>query len=74
MELAILLGTLLLLMLIGVPVAISLGVASLVTLFALEIPLVVGFQLMAASMNIFALLAIPFFVFAGDLMHRAGIA
>jgi tripartite ATP-independent transporter DctM subunit len=74
MELAILLGTLLLLMLIGVPVAISLGVASLVTLFALEIPLVVGFQRMAASMNIFALLAIPFFVFAGDLMHRAGIA
>jgi tripartite ATP-independent transporter DctM subunit len=45
-----------------------------VTLFALEIPLVVGFQRMAASMNIFALLAIPFFVFAGDLMHRAGIA
>ena len=74
MELAILLGTLLLLMLIGVPVAISLGAASLVTLFALEIPLVVGFQRMAASMNIFALLAIPFFVFAGDLMHRAGIA
>jgi tripartite ATP-independent transporter DctM subunit len=29
---------------------------------------------MAASMNIFALMAIPFFVFAGDLMHRAGIA
>ena len=74
MELAILLGTLMLLMLIGVPVAISLGVASLVTLVALEIPLVVGFQRMAASMNIFALLAIPFFVFAGDLMHRAGIA
>ena len=74
MELAILLGTLVLLMMIGVPVAISLGAASLVTLFALDIPLVVGFQRMAASMNIFALLAIPFFVFAGDLMHRAGIA
>ena len=74
MELAILLGTLVLLMMIGVPVAISLGAASLVTLFALDIPLVVGFQRMAASMNVFALLAIPFFVFAGDLMHRAGIA
>ena len=60
MELAILLGTLVLLMMIGVPVAISLGAASLVTLFALDIPLVVGFQRMAASMNIFALLAIPF--------------
>ena len=74
MELAILLGALLLLMAIGVPVAIALGASSLLTLFALDIPLVVGFQRMAASMNIFALMAIPFFVFAGDLMHRAGIA
>lgn len=74
MELAILLGALLVLMAIGVPVAIALGVSSLLTLFALDIPLVVGFQRMAASMNIFALMAIPFFVFAGDLMHRAGIA
>lgn len=74
MELAILLGTLFLLLAIGVPVAIALGTASLITLFALDIPLIVGFQRMAASMNIFALLAIPFFVFAGDLMHRAGIA
>jgi tripartite ATP-independent transporter DctM subunit len=73
-ELAILLGTLLMLMAIGVPVAIALGAASLLTLFVLDIPLVVGFQRMAASMNIFALMAIPFFVFAGDLMHRAGIA
>ena len=74
MELAILLGALLVLMAIGVPVAIALGASSLLTLFALDIPLVVGFQRMAASMNIFALMAIPFFVFAGDLMHRAGIA
>ena len=74
MELVILLGTLLMLMAIGVPVAIALGASSLLTLFVLDIPLVVGFQRMAASMNIFALMAIPFFVFAGDLMHRAGIA
>jgi tripartite ATP-independent transporter DctM subunit len=74
MELAILLGALLVLMAIGVPVAIALGASSLLTLFVLDIPLVVGFQRMAASMNIFALMAIPFFVFAGDLMHRAGIA
>ena len=74
MDLAILLGALLVLMAIGVPVAIALGASSLLTLFALDIPLVVGFQRMAASMNIFALMAIPFFVFAGDLMHRAGIA
>ena len=74
MELAMLLGTLLVLMAIGVPVAIALGASSLLTLFVLDISLVVGFQRMVASMNIFALMAIPFFVFAGDLMHRAGIA
>ena len=74
MELAILIGVLVALLLIGVPVAFALGAASLVTFYMLDIPLIVGFQRMAASMNIFALMAIPFFVFAGDLMHRAGIA
>ncbi|MEL7298599.1 MAG: TRAP transporter large permease subunit, partial [Pseudomonadota bacterium] len=74
MELTVLILTLLVLLVIGVPVAFALGAASLVTFFVLDIPLIVGFQRMAASMNIFALMAIPFFVFAGDLMHRAGIA
>ncbi|MEM9532564.1 MAG: TRAP transporter large permease [Pseudomonadota bacterium] len=74
MELTVLIGVLLVLLIIGVPVAFALGVASLATFFLLDIPLIVGFQRMAASMNIFALMAIPFFVFAGDLMHRAGIA
>ncbi|MEM8941221.1 MAG: TRAP transporter large permease [Pseudomonadota bacterium] len=74
MELGLLIGLLLLLLLLGLPVAFALGIASLVTFQVLDIPLVVAFQRMAASMNIFALMAIPFFVFAGDLMHRAGIA
>ncbi|MEX2126352.1 MAG: TRAP transporter large permease [Woeseia sp.] len=74
MELTVLMGTLFALLLIGVPVAFALGGASLLTFYMLDIPLVVPFQRMAAGMNIFALMAIPFFVFAGDLMHRAGIA
>ncbi len=74
MELIVLISVLLVLLVIGVPVAFALGVASMVTFYLLDIPLIVGFQRMAASMNIFALMAIPFFVFAGDLMHRAGIA
>lgn len=74
MELVILVGLLLFLLVIGVPVAFALGVSSLVTFYYLDIPLVVAFQRMAAGMNVFALMAIPFFVFAGDLMHRAGIA
>lgn len=74
MELAILMGLLLFLLCIGVPVAFALGASSLVTFYVMDIPPVVAFQRMAAGMNIFALMAIPFFVFAGDLMHRAGIA
>jgi tripartite ATP-independent transporter DctM subunit len=74
MELTVLLVTLFVLLAIGVPVAFALGAASLLTFFLLDIPLVVPFQRMASGMNVFALMAIPFFVFAGDLMHRAGIA
>jgi tripartite ATP-independent transporter DctM subunit len=74
MELALLIGVLFLLLIMGLPVAFALGIASLITFYVLDIPLIVGFQRMAASMNLFALMAIPFFVFAGDLMHRAGIA
>lgn len=74
MELMVLLGVLILLLVMGVPVAFALGISSLATFYVLDIPLIVAFQRMAAGMNIFALMAIPFFVFAGDLMHRAGIA
>ena len=74
MELTVLMLSLFLLLLIGVPVAFALGASALLTFHLLDIPLVVPFQRMAAGMNIFALMAIPFFVFAGDLMHRAGIA
>ena len=74
MELAILLGTLCLLLAIGVPVAFALMAATTATFIALDIPLVVLLQRMTSGMSIFSLMAIPFFVFAGDLMYRAGIA
>ncbi|CAN0469408.1 unnamed protein product, partial [Scytosiphon promiscuus] len=44
------------------------------TSLALEIPMVVGLQRMAAGVSVFTLMAIPFFIFAGDLMYRSGIA
>ena len=74
MELTILLVLLALLLAAGVPVAFSLGAASLAVFFLLDLPVIVAFQRMAANMNVFALMAIPFFVFAGDLMARSGIA
>jgi tripartite ATP-independent transporter DctM subunit len=74
MELAILMGVLVLLLAIGVPVAFALLGASIACFLALDIPLVVVFQRMAAGVSTFSLMAIPFFIFAGDLMYRAGIA
>lgn len=74
MELLILLLSLAFLLILGVPIAFSLGAASLLTFFLLDIPAVVAFQRLGASMNIFTLMAIPFFIFAGELMARTGIA
>ena len=74
MELAVLLLTLVVLLAIGVPVAFALLSATIACFLAMDIPLVVVFQRMAAGISVFNLMAIPFFIFAGDLMYRAGIA
>jgi tripartite ATP-independent transporter DctM subunit len=74
MELILLVGLLFFFLLIGVPVAFALGAASFATFLALDIPAVVAVQRMTAGVSVFTLMAIPFFVFAGDLMHRSGIA
>ncbi len=74
MELIVLLGSLALFLIIGVPVAFALFASSLLTFLFLDIAPVVAVQRLAAGINVFALMAIPFFIFAGDLMYRAGIA
>lgn len=74
MELAILFGSFALLLLIGMPIAFCLGVASLATVLYMDVPPVVIFQQMNSGMNAFAMMAIPFFIYAGDLMIRGGIA
>ncbi|MFN4184280.1 MAG: TRAP transporter large permease [Hyphomonas sp.] len=74
MELLILMGVLVLLLAIGVPVAYSLLGAAIATFLAMDIPLVVVFQRLAGGVSVFSLMAIPFFIFAGDLMYRSGIA
>jgi len=73
-ELAVLLLTLVVLLAIGVPVAFALLGATIACFLAMDIPLVVVFQRMAAGISVFNLMAIPFFIFAGDLMYRGGIA
>ncbi len=62
------------LLLLGVPVAFSIGLSALATLLWEGLPLAVGFQQMTSGMNVFSFLAIPFFIFAGELMLYGGIA
>src|SRR5918998_364157 len=74
MATAILFGTFTVLMLIGTPIAFCLGVASFLTVLYMNLPPLVIFQQMNSGMNVFTLLAIPFFIYSGDLMVRGGIA
>ncbi|HKL46631.1 MAG TPA: TRAP transporter large permease subunit, partial [Roseovarius sp.] len=74
MELYVLFGTFTFLLLIGTPVAFCLGVSSFATIIYLGLPPVVVFQRLNSGVSAFALMAIPFFIFAGDLMVRGDIA
>ena len=74
MALTILCVSFTLLLLLGVPVAFSIGLSSLATLMFEGLPLAVGFQQMISGMNPFSFLAIPFFIFAGEIMMYGGIA
>ena len=74
MELGVLFGTFFVLLAIGTPVAFCLGFSALATLIAMDISPVIAFQRMISGINVFALLALPFFIFAGELMTRGGIA
>jgi tripartite ATP-independent transporter DctM subunit len=70
----ILLGLFLGLMAIRVPIAFSMGVASLLTAWYLEIPALMIFQRMVNGLNSFTFLAVPFFVVAGQIMSEGGIS
>jgi len=63
-----------LLLLLGVPVAFAIGLSAVCTILWEGLPLAVVFQRMTSGMNIFSFLAIPFFIFAGELMLYGGIA
>ncbi|HWU76660.1 MAG TPA: TRAP transporter large permease [Rhodanobacter sp.] len=62
------------LLVLGVPVAYSLAAAALATLWYLDLPIVVLVQQIAAGTGSAALVAIPLFIFAGEIMMRGGIS
>jgi tripartite ATP-independent transporter DctM subunit len=74
MAIALLFGLFALLLAIGVPVAFALSAASLATLLYLDLPSVVLVQQTAAGAGSASLIAIPLFIFAGEIMLRGGIS
>ncbi|HPW13310.1 MAG TPA: TRAP transporter large permease [Thermomonas sp.] len=63
-----------LLLVIGVPVAFALAASALATLLYLGLPPVVLVQQISAGTGSASLIAIPLFIFAGEIMMRGGIS
>ncbi|MGC3965391.1 MAG: TRAP transporter large permease [Rhodocyclaceae bacterium] len=61
-------------LLLGVPVAIGIGLSCVLTFFVEGLPMSTALQMMISGMNAFSFLAIPFFIFSGELMLHGGIA
>ena len=74
MGLTVLLGCFAFTVIIGTPVAYALGIAAIAAFVYEGLPLMVGFQRIISGINVFSLMAIPFFIFAGELMNKGGIS
>ena len=74
-KILVLFGTMFLLMMIGSPIAVALGVATMVTMTATtNISLTTMSTACLSGLDSFPLMAIPFFMLAGNLMKSGGIS
>lgn len=65
------------LLILGVPIAISLGISSIAAILqtiSLDVTVITGAQRIFSGMSNFTLIAIPFFILAGNIMNQGGIA
>jgi tripartite ATP-independent transporter DctM subunit len=74
MDALVLIGSFILLMLVGMPVAYALGLAALMGAMWIDLPLDAVMIQMASGVNKFSLLAIPCFVLAGAIMAEGGMS
>jgi len=70
----ILLGSFLFMLFILIPIAFSLGLSTMFTAFYVGLPPMVVMQQMVKGINSFSLMAIPFFIIAGEIMGQGGIS
>ena len=82
MNIALVSGLIILILLVimliaGVPIAVAPGISSVVAILPimdLEVAVVTGAQRIFSGISMFSLLAIPFFILAGNIMNKGGIA
>lgn len=68
------LGTLFFFVALGIPVVFALALSNVALISAMGVPISVIGNRLASGINSFPLLAIPFFMFVGEVMNRGGIA
>lgn len=69
--------SLLVMLFIGTPIAVAIGVSSILAILPVldgQAAVVTGAQRIFSGISVFSLLAIPFFILAGNIMNRGGIA
>ena len=70
----ILLGSFAIMLILRIPITFALAASSIFTAMYLKIPLMVIIQQMVQGVNSFSLMAIPFFIIAGEIMGEGGIS
>ena len=75
MDILVLFGTFILLVILTIPIGYAIGISTLVTLlFVNDMPLALITQNAITGVDSFPLMAIPFFMLAGNLMSTGGVA
>lgn len=74
MEIFLLIGGFIIMLLLRIPIALALAIASIVTGLYMGIDPAAIIQRMVSGLNSFSLLAIPFFILAGEIMNEGGIS
>lgn len=75
MTIAVLFGSFVLFLLLSVPVGIALGISTLVTIiYSGSVPIEFLVQGLTTSVDNFPVMAVPFFILAGEIMGKGGIS
>ena len=62
------------LLLLGVPVGFTIAIAAFITLVAGDVPALMMVQRIFTAQDSFSLIAVPFFILAGDLMSKGAVS